>query len=82
MDDPDQTASQKQSDLGLHCLFRPLLQTTCAQNFRTFTVPLSQKQDEISVLIALSSNINGSSVRQACANAKTKQSLQTLAYME
>ena len=35
---PDQTASQKQSDLGLHCLSRPFWQVTSFQNFRTFTI--------------------------------------------
>ena len=29
---------QNQSDLSLHCLFRPFCQATCFRNFRTFTV--------------------------------------------
>ena len=37
-EDPDQTAFQKQSDLGLHCLSRFFWQVTSVQNFRTFTV--------------------------------------------
>ena len=42
-EDPDQTASirlllQKQSDLGLPCLFRPFRQAISVQNFRPFTV--------------------------------------------
>ena len=28
----------KQSDLGLHCLSRPFLQTTSVFNFRAFTI--------------------------------------------
>ena len=31
---------QKQSDLGLHCLFRPFWQATSVLKFRTFTVPM------------------------------------------
>ena len=31
---------QKQSDLGLHCLSRPLWQATSVQNLSTFTVYL------------------------------------------
>ena len=30
---------QKQSDLGLHCLSRPIKQAACVQNIWTFTVP-------------------------------------------
>ena len=37
-EDPDQTASSKESDLGLHCLSRPFLKATSVQNFRTFTL--------------------------------------------
>ena len=37
-EDPDQTASQKQSDLRLPCLSRPFWQITSLQNFRTFAV--------------------------------------------
>ena len=44
-EDPDQTASdlirllfQKQSDLGLLCLFRPFWQASGFQNFTTSTV--------------------------------------------
>ena len=29
---------RKQSDLGLHCLFRAFWQPTSVQNFRTFTI--------------------------------------------
>ena len=36
-EDPDPSASQKQSDLGLHCLSMPLWQTTSGRNFRIFT---------------------------------------------
>ena len=36
-EDPDQTASEKQSDLGLHCLFRPFLQAITVRNFKTST---------------------------------------------
>ena len=39
-EDPDQTAVQKQSDLGLHCLSRPVWQITSVQNVRTSTIPL------------------------------------------
>ena len=35
-EDPDQTACQKQSDLGLPCLSRLLWQATTVRNFRTF----------------------------------------------
>ena len=38
-EDPDQTASSEQSDLGLHCLYRPFCQAISAQNYRTFTIP-------------------------------------------
>ena len=34
-EDPDQTASSQQSDLGLHCLSRPFWQATSDPNFRT-----------------------------------------------
>ena len=37
---PDQTDSQKQSDLGLSCLSRLLWQATTIQNFRTFNMPI------------------------------------------
>ena len=37
-EDPDQTASIKQSDLGLPCLSRPFCQITSVRNFRTCTV--------------------------------------------
>ena len=40
-EDPDQTASLKQSDLGLPCLSRPW-QATSVQNFRRFTVSLNR----------------------------------------
>ena len=30
-EDPDQTASKKQSDLGLQCLLRPYMQVTLEQ---------------------------------------------------
>ena len=39
--DPDQTASsllQKQSDLGLYCLFWLFWQATSVRNFNTFTI--------------------------------------------
>ena len=37
-EDPDQTASKKQSDQGLHCLSRQFWQATSVQFFRTSTV--------------------------------------------
>ena len=37
-EDPDQTASQKQSDLGLPCLSWPFWQITSVPNFRIFAV--------------------------------------------
>ena len=41
-EDPDQKQSdlglQKQSDLGMHCLYRPFCQATSVQNFRTSIV--------------------------------------------
>ena len=37
-EDPGQTASKKQSDLGLYCLSRPFWQTTSVRNFRTFSI--------------------------------------------
>ena len=33
-EDPDQTASKKQSDLGLRCLSRPFWQGTSVRKFR------------------------------------------------
>ena len=35
--DPDWAASQKQSDLSLHCLPRLIFQATSVRNFRTLT---------------------------------------------
>ena len=35
-EDPDQTAPQKQSDLGTPCLSSPFGQPSSVQNFRTF----------------------------------------------
>ena len=42
MEDPNQTASEEQSDLGLHCLSTgmPFWQAMPVQNFRKFTVPM------------------------------------------
>ena len=37
-EEPDQTASSKQSDLGLHYLPWPIEQATSVPNFRTFTI--------------------------------------------
>ena len=37
-EDPDQTASEAQSDLGLHCLSRSFWQATRVRNFRTVTI--------------------------------------------
>ena len=37
-EDPDLTASSKQSDLGLRCLSRSFGQATSVQNFSKFTV--------------------------------------------
>ena len=37
-EDPDQTASKKQSDLGLCCLSRPFGQATSGRNFRASSV--------------------------------------------
>ena len=52
-EDPDQTASKKQSDLGLHCLSRPFLEATSIQNFRTSTLLcVYLGQHEILVLMA------------------------------
>ena len=36
-EDPDQTASKQQSDLGLFCLSRFFWQTATVRNFTTFT---------------------------------------------
>ena len=38
-EDPDQTASQKQYNGGLHCLSRPFWQATSVRNFRASTIP-------------------------------------------
>ena len=39
--DPDQTASQKQSDLGLHCFLMPFGHATCVRNYRISIVQVN-----------------------------------------
>ena len=39
--DPDQTAPEKQSDLGLHCLHMSFCQKLWCSKFRTFSVPIA-----------------------------------------
>ena len=62
---------QKQSDLGLHCLFRPFWQTISVQNFRTFTVPtICGPAHEILVLTTFFSNEGSDLPVQICRLAR------------
>ena len=50
-EDPDQTASEEQSDLSLHCLSKHFCQATHVRNFRTFTAIIIKLSPHSSLLV-------------------------------